>query len=365
MAKRKYINTKGLQKGMKLEQDIVDRTGRTMIGRGAFLDDFQIRYLVSEGIDGIFVEDQEPDTESNEEQVTEEIQAVISEYREEDRSKVQLSDEVKERVGEGVKFLFENPEDESFLEASTNVSNELISVIQKNDAVAVDINMLKVSDEYTFKHSVDVATMSMIIARNYGLEKREMEELCVSGLLHDVGKSRIPNEILNKPGKLDDHEFKVMRQHTLFGFKILKDKSFSDAVMAGVLQHHEKINGAGYPQGLPENKIHKYAKIIAVADVYDALVTERPYKKAFSKRMAIEMIMAMTGELDINVMRSFLQSVILYPVDSIVHLSTGEAAKVIKNYKINTMRPLVVGLTTGKVYDLAHDVKCASMLIME
>ena len=157
-----------------------------------------------------------------------------------------------------------------------------------------------------------------------------------------------------------------MKQHSLFGFKILKEKNeFSDGIMRGVLQHHEKINGKGYPQGLNENQIHKYAKIIAVADVYDALVTKRPYKEGLSKRVAVEMIMAMTGELDIKAMKSFLQSVILYPVDSIIHLSTGEPCKVVENNRINALRPRIVGLKTGKVYDLANDVNCASMIIVE
>ena len=131
----------------------------------------------------------------------------------------------------------------------------------------------------------------------------------------------------------------------------------------GVLQHHEKLNGKGYPLGVPEEKIYEYAKIISTADIYDALVTERPYKKAFSPRAAVEMIMAMTDELDINVMRSFLDSIILYPVGSTVQLSNGENAKVIENNPKYVLRPKVFGLKTGKVYDLGNDLKCANIII--
>ena len=113
----------------------------------------------------------------------------------------------------------------------------------------------------------------------------------------------------------------------------------------GVLQHHEKINGKGYPLGFSSDKISLYAKILSVADIYDALVTERSYKKAFSKRDAVEMIMSLTNELDIAAMRSFLGSVILYPVDSIVQLSNGEKAKVVENTQESILRPKVVGLT--------------------
>jgi len=363
--KRKFISTRLLQSGMKIDQAIVDSTGRALIEKGAYLDDFQIEYLQEKGIGGIYVSEGEVDPDELELQIPQYTRDLIQKERKEDRAKVKLNKEVMERVGQGVQYLFSNT-DGSLSEATNNVSNELIKVISDNDAVAVDINLIKVSDEYTFKHSVDVATMAMIIGKNYGLEKEELRELCTAGLLHDLGKSKIPLEVLNKPGKLNDDEFALMKQHSLFGFKILKEKNeFSDAIMRGVLQHHEKINGRGYPQGLSEKQIHKYAKIIAVADVYDALVTKRPYKEGLPKHVAVEMIMAMTGELDIKAMKSFLKSIILYPVDSIVHLSTGEACKVVENNSINALRPRLVGLKTGKVYDLANDVECASMIIAE
>lgn len=116
--------------------------------------------------------------------------------------------------------------------------------------------------------------------------------------------------------------------------------------------------------GVNSEKISPYAKILSVVDVYDALVTERPYKKGMSQRDAIEIIMSMTDELDIESMRSFLGSVILYPVDSIVQLSNGEEACVVENHPEAVLRPTVVGLETGKVYELADDLACASILIV-
>mgnify|MGYP002627345594 FL=1 len=225
--------------------------------------------------------------------------------------------------------------------------------------------MLKVSDEYTFKHSVDVATMSMIIAKKYGLTKEQVKEIGVAGLLHDVGKSKIPNEILNKPGRLNDREFQLMKQHSLYGYNILneKEEGFSKSIMAGVLQHHEKINGKGYPMGVGMDQIHLYARLIACADIFDALVTTRPYKEAFPKREAVEMIMSMTGELDIKAIEAFLGSVILYPVDSVVSLSDGRDAKVVSNDPKYPLRPRVVVIETGEVLDLANDLSCANIII--
>ena len=365
MIKRKFVSTRLLKKGMKIDQSIVDATGRALIAKGAYLDDFQIEYLQGKGVNGIYIQEGEVDPDELEQQIPQYTREVIEKNRVEDRAKVRLTESVRKRVGEGVQFLYHNTDSEGFAEATDNVANELMKAIFDNDAVAVDISMLKVSDEYTFKHSVDVATMSMIIGKKYGLKEEEIHEIGIAGLLHDVGKAKIPNEVLNKPGRLTDEEFALMKQHSLFGFEILKRKNnFPDSIMKGVLQHHEKINGRGYPLGVAADKIHRYARIIAVADVYDALVTERPYKSAFSKRDAVEMIMAMTGDLDITAMNSFLASVILYPVDSIVQLSNGEKAKVVENSTEYLMRPKVVGLQSGRIYNLAEDVNCASIIIV-
>ncbi len=251
------------------------------------------------------------------------------------------------------------------MDATNNVSSELMKALEENDALAVDVGALKVSDEYTFKHSVDVASMGMIIAKNRGLSTKEVQQIGVSGLLHDLGKSRIPNEILNKPGRLTEEEFEVMKTHPVLGYNMIKDKpELSTATKLGVLQHHEKMNGNGYPLKLQGDQITPFARILSVADIYDALVTERPYKDAFSPRDAVEMIMAMTGDLDIHMIQSFLNSVILYPVDSIIKLSTGEFAKIVQNIPGYPTRPTVITLNHGQIYALASDIKCASIIII-
>ena len=364
--RRRAMRTRQLHSGMVIDQTIVDKAGRALIEKGATLDDFQIEGLMRLGVMEIYIREGEEEPEKEEEIVIPQaVQNTISKVRVADRARVQLNESVKKRVSEGIQFLYSNTSDANFAEASDNIAGELMKAMTENDAIAVDIGALKVSDEYTFKHSVDVATMSMIIAKKHGLDQEAVREIGIAGLLHDMGKSKIPNEILNKPSRLTDEEFHLMKQHALFGYQILKEKdSFNDKILLGVLQHHEKLNSRGYPMGVPMEKIHLYARIISVADIYDALVTERPYKKGFSPRDAVEMIMAMTEELDIEVMKSFLGSVILYPVDSIVTLSNGEKAKVVSNNPDYVLRPTVVGISSGKVYNLSGDIGCASILIM-
>ena len=281
-----------------------------------------------------------------------------------DRSKVELSDSVKTRVAEGIQFIYSNTESKELADTTNNIASNLMNAINSTDAIAVDISALKTSDEYTFKHSVDVATMSMVLAKQQGLSQKQIYEIGVAGLLHDIGKTKIPLDILNKPARLTDEEFAVMKQHPVFGYRMIKGRDeFSNEICMAVLQHHEKMNSKGYPVGFPSDKITQYARILTIADIYDALVTERPYKSAFSQRDAVEMIMSMTGELDLTAMKSFLESMILYPVDSIVELSNGEKAKVVKNNPHYILRPTVVGIKSGRVYDLSMDIKCANIII--
>lgn len=365
MVKRKFISTRAIKPGMVIDQSIIDRSGRILIARKTGLDDFLIEALQKMKITGIYIREGEEDPEMEGDiEISSEVRVAIEKLTVADRSKVKLSESVKKRVSQGIKFLYNDTSAPNFIDTATNVTDSLVGSIMENEAVALNIDTLKFSDEYTFQHSVDVATIAMLIAKNSNMSEGEIQKIGMAGLLHDMGKSKIPNEILNKAGKLTEEEFAVMKNHALFGYQILKEKGgIPQEVLMGVLQHHEKLNGKGYPMGVASGKIYPFAKILAIADIYDALVTERPYKKAFSQQDAIEMIMAMTDELDITYMRNFLGIVILYPVNTTVTLSNGEKAKVLKNNPQYPLRPKVIGLRTGKVYDLSEDIRCASLII--
>ena len=278
---------------------------------------------------------------------------------------VVLSQEVKKSAMDAIDFLYSTPDIEEGLEKIDDVSNTLVDIISGDENVGISLDELKCSDEYTFKHSLDVAAMSIMIGKMLGLSEAELKDLSTAGLLHDLGKTRIPNEILNAPRKLTDIEFNMMKTHPVYGYQNIMDiTSIPDHVKLGVLQHHEKWNGNGYPQKLPGEKICLFARILAVADVYDALVTARPYKPAHSPSHAIEMMMAMTADFDIHILRVFLKSIILYPVGSQVRLSNGEIAYVVKNNKENVLRPEVLTVD-GARYDLFNDLNCLTITVME
>lgn len=364
MITRRLVRTRQLQPGMKIDQAVVDKSGRNLVQRGSILDNYVIDSLLKMGVMMVYIQSGEETAEDIEKSISPQARKQIERLHTDDRSKVELSDSVKTRVAEGIQFIYSNTESKELADTTNNIASNLMNAINSTDAIAVDISALKTSDEYTFKHSVDVATMSMVLAKQQGLSQKQIYEIGVAGLLHDIGKTKIPLDILNKPARLTDEEFAVMKQHPVFGYRMIKGRDeFSNEICMAVLQHHEKMNSKGYPVGFPSDKITQYARILTIADIYDALVTERPYKSAFSQREAVEMIMSMTGELDLTAMKSFLESMILYPVDSIVELSNGEKAKVVKNNPHYILRPTVVGIKSGRVYDLSMDIKCANIII--
>ena len=366
MIQRKYMRTRQLQPGMKLDHPVVDRLGRNLVARGAVLDEYMISSMIQMGIMSVYIQiDDGISEEENTLSISPAAQENIEKLRTEDRAKVTLSASVRERVATGIQFIYNNPESPEMNKATNYIADSLMDSINNNNAIAIDISALKTSDEYTFKHSVDVATISMIVAKQQGMNTNQIREIGVAGLLHDIGKTKIPTNILNKPGKLNNQEFEIMKQHSLFGYQMVKDRpDVSEEVSLAILEHHEKINGSGYPMGITLEQICPYARILTVSDIYDALVTERPYKSAYSQRDAVEIIMSMTREVDINAMKAFLESMILYPVDSIVELSNGEKARVVKNIPHYILRPTVVGLTSGKVYALGEDLNCANIIIL-
>lgn len=280
-------------------------------------------------------------------------------YLEEDLSDdriVRLNEQVKTRIKEDVTKLFDDIESDSNASLAQNISDTIVNDVLKKDGVGLNLDELKVSDEYTFKHSVDVAAGSIILAKYLGLGADNIRDIGTAGVLHDIGKIMIPNEILNKNGKLTDKEFAVIKNHPVYGYQMLsKNQSIAEPIRRAVLFHHEKFCGGGYPSGLKGNEIPLYARVLSVIDVFDALVTERPYHKAYSVADTLEVMYTMYAQFDAEVFQAFLKSLIVYPIGSVITLSNGVQAQVIKTNKGYPLRPVVKDIKTGEELDLSRD----------
>jgi putative nucleotidyltransferase with HDIG domain len=216
-----------------------------------------------------------------------------------------------------------------------HVIKELSGTIYKEIDQASNIiqclNEIKSADEYTYTHCVNVAFYSMLTAKWMNLPGQEIEEIVQAGLLHDVGKTKVPIEILNKNGKLTTEEFEIMKEHPRFGYEMLKDiDGIGDDILVAVLQHHERIDGSGYPDKLRSEKLNMYAKIIAVADVYDAMTQNRVYKKKVSPFESFQMFLT-TGisSYDTTVLSAFIKHLAVYYVGAKVLLNNGEIGEIV------------------------------------
>lgn len=174
--------------------------------------------------------------------------------------------------------------------------------------------------------------------------KGEIQNLALCGLLHDVGKTRIPNEVLNKPGSLTDEEFALMRNHAVHGRTILMSTGASlQSAVDVAFSHHERIDGKGYPRGLPAEKIPYFAKIIALVDTYDAITSTRVYQKALASMHALEVIHKNRGtQFDAELADAFIQMVGIYPPGSIVEMVNGEVGIVVESHPLHKLKPKVL-----------------------
>jgi putative nucleotidyltransferase with HDIG domain len=194
-------------------------------------------------------------------------------------------------------------------------------------------NILKTlasKDKYTFEHSVNVGILAGIIAQWLGFSKPDIHQAVLAGLFHDIGKSQIPLSILSKPGKLSDEEMSIMQQHASLGYDLVADlQDIPLGVKMCSLQHHERNNGCGYPDNLKNEDIHKLAKMIAIADVYDAITSDRVYKKKNTPFKAVEIIEGELGKLDPAIGTVFVMNIRDLLMGSRVILNTGEYAEII------------------------------------
>ncbi len=228
-------------------------------------------------------------------------------------------------------------------EAVSSVSKSVINRIDENRDIVGCINSIRNVDEYTYSHSVNVSLLCMLIGKWLKFDVKKISQLVEAGLLHDVGKSKIPAAILNKPGKLSKEEFDEIKHHPVIGYRLLEeDKLFDEDVCKGVLMHHEREDGSGYPIGLKGNQIHQFAKIIAVADIYDAMTSTRIYREKESPFKVFELMEDHAfGFLDTIVVRTFLNNIAAYYLGDFVMLNTGEKAEIIYINSRHVSQPVV------------------------
>jgi len=312
-----YISIKDLIPGMVLAMDIVSTYGTELISKGSVLTEQFIHVLQRLDLEEVLVyKNQASRDELMEPEIS--VHRYVDTGYEIDKNKVK---KLIQEVGSG------NPLDVKYVEEVTSSIAE-----QAKTYLPLDILEKTISKEdYLYTHSLNVALLASLLGKWVGLDDRPVSLLAKTGVLHDIGKSKVDKHLLDKPGSLTPQEYSLVKKHSQYGYEILKNiPGLELEVVLGVLMHHERYDGTGYPMGINGGKISVFGKIVAIADVYAARVADRPYAKKECPFTILNYLENdCIGQFDITYLRPFLYNVASSYIGNSVILSNGEKASVI------------------------------------
>jgi len=330
------IDIRACKPGMQVSEEIINNFGAILVHKYTVLDDYTVNKLINFGIEKIKVfEEYEPKVEND--------KAIDVVYEE----KVNEFKTIIKDIGIGKKL-----DTLKVQKIVTDLSENFTSI---NDIIT-NLKANRSIDEYTYSHSLNVSLLCSLIGNWLGLNPSQKRTLAYCGLLHDIGKSKIPHEILYKPGPLTPSEFEEMKKHSVMGYKILEGNiAINKDILLAVLMHHEREDGSGYPFGLKGNKISFYAKITAIADVFDAMTSDRVYRKKQTCFDVFEMFESeYLTKCDANILLTFLSRVASYYIGSNVKLSDGSYGEIVFINHKAISKP-IVRLEDSRIVDLSME----------
>ena len=337
-----HIPIKKLKNGMITAQSIYNPLGASYLTKGMELSPTYIERLEKAGFDGVTVTSMDP------------------------KLKLAPPDDIvqeKTRISaiQNVATAFHSVEENGTFDPAPlqGISENILQDIIAQQKNLVQLTDIRLHDTYTFAHSVNVAILSSLLGVLLKLSREEQLKLTLGGLLHDIGKVTVPYEILTKAGHLSDNEWSVMQGHPEAGRQRLKKMFPNDTLLSTIaLQHHERFDGSGYPNHLKGEQIHRYGRIVAIADVYDALTSVRPYKRAYTPSVAHRLMATCSpGHFDLDLLKLFFDNVAIYPVGTILKTQDGYA--IVKKVEFGyTLTPVVCVFANreGKLLNAPSDL---------
>lgn len=325
----RYIPVSCLKPGMELAKTVYNKTDAPYLVEGTKLTENYIDSIGKQNISGLYINDE----------ISKDVEVISV-----------ISEKLRFETVNVIRQLFILDEKISTEKIIQSKKSEIVAQISsiiddllENKDLMVNMIDLKSFDNYTYTHSVNVAILSLVVGIEMGFDRKVLTDLGLGSILHDIGKVFISKEILNKPGKLTDEEYEIIKTHSFKGYELAKNKyRIPMSSYIGILDHHEKWDGTGYPNKSEGKNISLFGRIISVADVFDALTSMRPYSFIRSPSDAMEFIIANSGIMfDTNIVDIFKRKIAPYPVGTTVTLSNGYTAIIVRNHEEFCLRPVV------------------------
>lgn len=324
MERKVSIRLSKCEPGMKIAETVFNDYGAVVVAKDSILDAHMIAKMQNFNIDRVLIYEISDDK----------IEENKNKFKKDYNKKVDTLKDIIKDISTGKDLQVEKVD---------SIVNTLLANKDQNRDILHCINEVRDVHEYTYTHCMNVSIISMMIGKWLNYDDKKIKDLVYAGLLHDIGKARVNLNILNKPAKLTPEEFEEIKKHVLFGYRILENiPNLGKNIAIAVLMHHEREDGTGYLLGVKGNQIHEYAKIVAVADVFDAMTSNRVYRAKESPFEVFEHIQRGTfGQFEPKITLTFLSHIASYYVGDRCRLNTGEEAEIIQINNNNVSRPLI------------------------
>jgi HD-GYP domain-containing protein (c-di-GMP phosphodiesterase class II) len=359
------VDRKQLTLGAKLAEDVHTMLGGLLFPKGTVIYEKEVEILEAFMIDQVNVEENDL-IRTREEKTVDKGEQTTSAKGKPGKERQAFQEQFEKAVSafKNVMTKVQGGHNIPVLEVREAIT-PMLQQVQEHPNILLALPRVSSVDNYAYEHSIAVGLISYMIARWLKVPEKEWMQVALAGTLLDVGKTKIDRRILHKPGKLTPEEFEEMKKHTVYGYQLNKTSpGLSEGVALAALQHHEREDGSGYPLGLRGNKLHLYSKIVAVADVYHAMCSDRVYQRASSPYFVAEQLLQDSfGKLDPTIVLTFINGITQFAIGTLVELSDGTIGKIVFTDRNRPTRPMVEA--DGRIINLADARYLSISRVME
>ncbi|MFD2370044.1 HD-GYP domain-containing protein [Brevibacillus sp. GCM10020057] len=341
----RLVSLRQVQPGMKLGRTVFNEDGKVLLGSGMILTERLIAGLARSKVDAIYIDDPRTRDIEVEEVIQPQTRTLAVETIKNTFKQITNSNKLARKI--------------SLVEMGLHFQRAFSSILEDlllNKQIIGNLATLSSHSPSLYHHSVNVAVLAAAVGMSLGYNRQQLMDLGIGAMLHDIGKLNLPQEMLQKEERWNDEEKEIAKQHTTYGFELLRKQQDISLLSAHIcLQHHERLNGSGYPQGLQGKQIHEYAQIVGIADVYDSLTSPKPWRKRYMPQDALEYLLGSGGHLfEHHLVNAFIKHIAVFPIGSSVVLNTGEVGVVSRVDSNYPHRPSVRIIKDGRGNDVHH-----------